>query len=131
MSTHNNPKSKHDKIHYRAQNGGRLSLVRIKPIGLTPAQFARLANVPPEREWLDNIENEKTRRAYESDLHQFLLFAGLRSIEELRSVSRSHFVAWRKYMKDRKVAETTIRRTGFRPAVRLPMRSQRRSDQSS
>jgi len=34
------------------------------PIRLTPAQFEQLADVPPEEEWLANITNLKTRRAY-------------------------------------------------------------------
>jgi hypothetical protein len=35
---------------------------------LTPAQFAALSDVPPELEWLANITNAKTRRAYKIDV---------------------------------------------------------------
>jgi hypothetical protein len=42
-------------------------LVPVNPASLTPAQFAQVADVPPEREWLANITNAKTRRAYKID----------------------------------------------------------------
>jgi integrase/recombinase XerD len=35
---------------------------------LTPAQFGGLAQVPPELEWLANLTNPKTRRAYKMGL---------------------------------------------------------------
>jgi hypothetical protein len=33
---------------------------------LTPAQYSGLADVPSELEWLANITNPKTRRAYKN-----------------------------------------------------------------
>jgi hypothetical protein len=50
------------------------------PIGketLTPAQYGELADVPRESEWLANITNEKTRRAYKIDVAEFVAFTGL------------------------------------------------------
>ena len=44
---------------------------------LTPSQFSQLADVPPELEWLANITNSKTRRAYKVDVEEFSRFAGL------------------------------------------------------
>jgi hypothetical protein len=41
-------------------------LVPLAGLSLTPAQFSELADVPPELEWLANITNAKTRRAYET-----------------------------------------------------------------
>jgi hypothetical protein len=41
-----------------------MDLVPLKKHSLTPAQFEQLADVPPEEEWLANITNLKTRRAY-------------------------------------------------------------------
>jgi hypothetical protein len=38
---------------------------------LTPAQFGDLAEVPPELEWLANLTNPKTRRAYNVTLQIF------------------------------------------------------------
>src|ERR1043166_1948694 len=58
--------------------------------GLSPAQFQTLADVPPELEWLANIVNLKTRRAYQNDVGEFSAFAGLRQPAELRTVSRAH-----------------------------------------
>jgi hypothetical protein len=37
----------------------------------TPAQYGELADVPPEFEWLANITNPKTRRAYTRDVAEF------------------------------------------------------------
>ena len=63
---------------------------------LTPAQFGDLADVPPELEWLANLTNPKTRRAYKIHVEEFIAFAGLRSIAEMRSITRAHVIAWRK-----------------------------------
>jgi hypothetical protein len=35
---------------------------------LTPEQYQALADVPSELEWLANIKNKKTKRAYEADV---------------------------------------------------------------
>jgi integrase len=85
-------------------------LVPIIPVSLTPAQFAQLADVPPEREWLANITNAKTRRAYKIDVSEFCEFAGLKAATELRTVSRAHVIAWRKDLERRELEPTTIRR---------------------
>jgi hypothetical protein len=56
-----------DKIHYRVRNNSGQAVSDLVPISketLTPAQFAQLADVPPELEWLANITNPKTRRAH-------------------------------------------------------------------
>jgi hypothetical protein len=41
-----------------------MELVPVAKQALTRAQFERLAEVPPEEEWLGNLTSEKTRRAY-------------------------------------------------------------------
>jgi integrase/recombinase XerD len=41
-----------------------MDLVPLKKHSLTRTQFEQLADVPPEEEWLANITNLKTRRAY-------------------------------------------------------------------
>jgi hypothetical protein len=53
-------------------------LVAVEKSGLTPAQYGQLAEVPPELEWLANLTNPKTRRAYKIDVEEFIAFAGLR-----------------------------------------------------
>lgn len=78
--------------------------------GLTPAQFDQLADVPPELEWLANITNPKTRRAYKIDVSEFSRFAGLQNPVELRAITRAHVIAWRKDMESRSLADTSIRR---------------------
>jgi integrase/recombinase XerD len=77
---------------------------------LTPQQFADLADVPPETEWLANITSEKTRRAYKADVKEFIGFVALRDPAALRSVARAHVIAWRKDMEARELARATIRR---------------------
>ena len=77
---------------------------------LTPAEFGALADVPPELEWLGNIQNKKTRRAYKIDVKAFSAFAGLKAPTELRTVTRAHVIAWRTVLENRGVAPSTIRR---------------------
>jgi hypothetical protein len=60
---------------------------------LTAAQYGDLSDVPPELEWLANITNVKTRRAYKIDVSEFSTFAGLRGPAELRTVTRAHVIA--------------------------------------
>jgi hypothetical protein len=43
-------------------------LVPVLKPALTPAQFGRLADVVPEVEWLADLTNEKTKRAYKNDV---------------------------------------------------------------
>ncbi len=85
-------------------------LIPIKKNGLTPAQFGKLAEVPPEIEWLANITNEKTRRAYRIDVTEFSEFLGLRRPEEFRTVTRAHVIAWRETLEGRELSAPTIRR---------------------
>ena len=77
---------------------------------LTRAQFGQLAEVPAELEWLANIINPQTRRAYKIDVGEFSVFAGLRHPSEFRAVTRAHVIAWRKHLESRKLADSTIRR---------------------
>ena len=81
-----------------------------KKHSLTRAQFEQLADVPPEEEWLANITNLKTRRAYKEDVREFIAFTGLLDYMRLRSVGRSHIISWRKDMERRGLAPASIRR---------------------
>ena len=49
-------------------------LVPVQNQALTPSQFGALAEVPPELEWLANLTNPKTRRAYRNDVGEFSAF---------------------------------------------------------
>jgi integrase/recombinase XerD len=85
-------------------------LVPVKNQTLTPSQFGALAEVPPELEWLANITNPKTRRAYRNDVGEFSAFTGLRNPVELRTVTRAHVIAWRKDLEVRALSPSSIRR---------------------
>jgi integrase/recombinase XerD len=85
-------------------------LVPVRARALTPAQYGELADVPPEMEWLANITNPKTRRAYADDVREFSAFAGIRNPAELRTVARAHIIAWRKDMEARALSGATVRR---------------------
>lgn len=77
---------------------------------LTAEAFQRLADVPPELEWFANIENPRTRRAYYTDLKDFMRFVGITKPEEFRMVTRAHIIAWRKDQESRSLAPASIRR---------------------
>jgi integrase/recombinase XerD len=49
---------------------------------LTPAEFGDHPELPPDLEWLANLTNPKTRRAYKIDVEEFINFAGLGGIKE-------------------------------------------------
>lgn len=67
--------------------------------------------MPPEAEWFANIENRRTRRAYELDIRDFMAFVGISTAEEFRSVTRAHVIAWRrKSLESRELSPATIRR---------------------
>ena len=65
---------------------------------LTPAAFHELAELPAEAEWLANLRNTRTRRAYCQDVLDFCRFAGIASPEAMRSVTRPHVIAWRTHL---------------------------------
>jgi site-specific recombinase XerD len=77
---------------------------------LTKAEFQHLATVPAEVEWFANIDNKRTRRAYQIDLRDFMQFVGIRRPEEFRIVTRAHVIAWRKHLEQRQLGGATIRR---------------------
>ncbi|MBN3471560.1 site-specific integrase [Pseudomonas savastanoi pv. phaseolicola] len=77
---------------------------------LTAVEFQQLASVPAAAEWFANIDNPRTRRAYQNDLQDFCSFVGLAGAEEFRAVTRSHVLAWRAQLELRGLAGATIRR---------------------
>src|ERR1700728_956076 len=85
-------------------------LISVERRALTTAQYGDLADVPPELEWLANITNPKTRRAYKNDVEEFVAFAGLRGPAALRTVTRAQVIAWRKDLEARNLAASSIRR---------------------
>ena len=77
---------------------------------LSLAQFARLADVPPEAQWFANLDSVQTKRAYQSDLRGFMAFTGIVQPEEFRAVTRAHILAWRAELEKQALASATIRR---------------------
>jgi integrase/recombinase XerD len=77
---------------------------------LTAPEFQRLAEVPAETTWFANISNPQTRRAYQSDLRQFIHFVGIQAPTEFRQVTRAHILAWRTELEKQELAGSTIRR---------------------
>jgi site-specific recombinase XerD len=77
---------------------------------LTAAEFQQLATVPAAVEWFANIDNPRTRRAYQNDLQDFCGFVGLAGADEFRAVTRAHVLAWRADLEQRGLAGATIRR---------------------
>lgn len=86
-------------------------IVSINKVGtLSAQQYEGLTDVPPEVEWLANITNSKTRRAYKEDVAEFVTFTGLKESAQLRTVTRSHVIAWRKDMEVRELSAASVRR---------------------
>jgi site-specific recombinase XerD len=77
---------------------------------LSDPRFTALAAVPAEVEWFANIDNPRTRRAYQGDLQDFTAFIGMGQPEQFRQVRRAHVIAWRKHFEGRSLAPATIRR---------------------
>jgi hypothetical protein len=69
------------------------SLITTKARALSAKEFFDLADVPPEVEWFANITNPQTRRAYQSDLTDFMRFANITEPEAFRVVTRAHLIA--------------------------------------
>lgn len=86
------------------------TLIADQPRQLSKDAFTQLKDIPPEVEWFANLDNEKTRRAYKIDLNDFMAFVGLDQIEDLRSITRAHVLAWRTELETRSLAKSTIRR---------------------
>ena len=81
-----------------------------KSRALTASEFHRLNEVPAAYEWLANIDNPNTRRAYQGDVEEFIAFTGIEHPDEFREVARAHIIAWRGTLEARELAPATIRR---------------------
>jgi hypothetical protein len=77
---------------------------------LTAREFQDLGAVPPEAEWFANLDNPRTKRAYQIDIREFMQFVGVGKPEEFRVVTRAHVIAWRKDLERRVLSGASIRR---------------------
>lgn len=96
-------------INTEKTKAAQLTNVRKKRF-LTAEQFHKLSDVPPEIEWLANIRNKKTQRAYKIDVEEFRKFVGINNVEEFRLVTRAHVIAWLNHLERYNLAPSTIRR---------------------
>lgn len=60
-------------------------------------------------EWLANLTNPQTRRAYETAMGDFVRFAGINRPDEFRAVTRAHVIAWRDELVRRGSGGSTVR----------------------
>ncbi len=51
---------------------------------LADVRFQQLDNVPAAATWFANIANPQTRRAYQSDLTEFMTFTGIANPDQFR-----------------------------------------------
>lgn len=61
-------------------------------------------------EWLANVDNQQTRRAYRTDIQDFCQTIGARSVEDLHDIERGHILAWRASMEKGGLSTATRRR---------------------
>ncbi len=80
---------------------------------LSRDEFYQLADVPAEAEWFANITNPNTRRAYMSDVRDFMKFVGIQKAEDFRIVTRAHVIAWRDHLR---VKPIKVRPAGIEPS---------------
>lgn len=90
------------------REGGALVKSTPAAVQLSAAQFSELTAMPPEAEWFANLTNPNTRRAYRTDVRNFMSFLGVARPEELRRVGRPHVLAWRKTISH--LAPASVRR---------------------
>lgn len=81
-----------------------------RELKLTAAEFRGLAEVPDTDVWLANFDNPNTRRAYRSDVEDFIGFLGIERPDDLRGVTRAHVLAWRSTLEASGGSGGTVRR---------------------
>ncbi len=81
------------------------ALVQLNPAAgaLAHPKFYRLAQVPPEVEWLGTRLSPKTRKAYLEDVQDFMAFFRVGDVTMLRMVTRSHVSDWRNDLLTRQI----------------------------
>lgn len=69
-----------------------------------------LQSVPEEEVWLANHRSARTRRAYRSDIRDFVSVLGIVNRQDLRKVNRAAVLAWVGVMESRGEKPRTVRR---------------------
>src|SRR5947209_3577431 len=95
---------------------------------LTAARFQQLAEVPPEIEWIANLGDRATRRAYEAAIGGFMRFAGYRSPRGIpwRDARARHCLARRPGPPCARRQHGAASPGGAVVAVRISVRAERR-----
>jgi len=89
---------------------GHASGVALAERRLTAAEFQGLAKVPAAAKWFANLDNPRTRRAYQGDIEDFCSFLGIHAPDQFCAVTRAHVLAWRGQLEQRCLSGATIRR---------------------
>ncbi|OHC26704.1 MAG: integrase [Pseudomonadales bacterium RIFCSPLOWO2_12_59_9] len=84
------------------------SLLRTGVVDLIPTGLA--GSFCLVSEWLANIDNHQTRRAYRSDVRDFFELADIRTSEGLLGLSRGHVLIWRARLEKLCLSPATRRR---------------------
>ena len=66
--------------------------------------------MPSEEVWLQSLQSERTRKAYQKDVRDFLEALSVSSREELYAVTPAAVLEWQALLRARGVKATTIRR---------------------
>jgi len=112
------------------EEGPRVSIVGSRDAsenGLRRAKkLARLVCESRKREHAPRVSKRR------NDVGAFMCFVGIRRPEEFRTVARSHVIAWRKALEQRKLApaDDPSEALGVRRPLHLPLRGQRGTSQS-
>ena len=69
-----------------------------------------LAQVPAEEVWLESLPSERTRRAYRSDVRDFVQALAISDREQLYQVGTAAVIAWRGQLEKRGAKRSTIAR---------------------
>lgn len=75
---------------------------------LTVPKLSNLVTASEESLWLANFTSQKTQKTYSAAVRDFLQFSQIGSIEQLRSVSAGHLIAWRDNLTGAGAANRTV-----------------------
>jgi len=68
----------------------------------------KLANVSEEEIWLADFDSARSRETYQKAVQQFMVFLGAEKPEELRSVTSTHVIAFKRSLSERGMKPRTI-----------------------
>ena len=81
------------------------------PATLRPGSLVGLlAEVPEEEVWLANLRSERTSRAYQGDVRDFIAALDIRTRGELYAVRPAAVIAWRQGLAARGLKNSSVRR---------------------